>query len=80
MTIKDSICASCRQPKYRLTPKKSKLKPDQVLLLCETCIKQRLEPRWIVVMVGRDKGAEAVKDFVRPKRYLGEPILLEDLY
>ena len=79
MMNKAGVCASCRQHKYRLIAKNSRLKPDQALLLCESCIKSKFEPRWIIMMVGRDEGLEAVKDWVRPKRYVGEPILLEDL-
>lgn len=79
-TNREAVCSSCRQPKFRLTPKKSRLKPEMMLLLCETCIKNRFEPRGIVMLVGREYGPEAIKDYIRPKRYLGEPILVEDLY
>lgn len=79
MTNRDAVCASCRQPKFKLTPKKSRLKPDMVLLLCETCIKQKFEPRGLVLLIGREKGTAAVADWIRPKRYVGAPILAEDL-
>lgn len=80
MNRSESICSSCRKPKYQLKAKASRLKPDTMLYLCETCLKQRLEPRWIVMMVGRDQGFDAIKDYIKPQRYLGEPILLEDMY
>ena len=77
--MSDGICASCRNQKHHLTMRKSRLKPDTALLLCDTCIKNRLEPRWIVMMIGRSEGFDAIKDYIRPQRYIGEPILLEDM-
>lgn len=55
--------------------------PEQTLWLCETCIKNKMEPRWIVMIVGRDpdRGIEDIKDYIRPKRYYGAPILVEEL-
>lgn len=75
----DVVCASCRNHKFKLTAKKSRLKTDQVLLLCDTCIKQKFEPRWIVMMVGRSEGFDAIKDYIKPQRYIGDPIMLEDM-
>ena len=87
MSRTDAICASCRQTKYKLSAKKSKLKPDQALLMCDTCIKLRYEPRWIIILTGRmavaDKNMErflTVREVVKNRRYLGNPILLEDMF
>ena len=78
--MSDTICAACRKPKNSLVAKRSKLRPEIILLMCDTCIKMRMEPRGIVMLVGREQGAEAIKDFIRPKRYHGDPILVEDLF
>jgi hypothetical protein len=47
--------------------------------MCQTCIDLKFEPRWVIVLAGRSKGPEVVKDFITKKRYLGNEILANEL-
>jgi hypothetical protein len=47
--------------------------------MCETCIESKFEPRWAVIIAGRQNGADSVKDFVLKKRYIGEEISASEL-
>ena len=49
------------------------------LLMCETCISSKYEPRWAVVIAGRQYGADLVKEFVMKKRYCGNDITASEL-
>lgn len=73
------ICYSCNKQKNELHPKKSELLDGVVSLMCQSCIDMRYEPRWIVVLAARSKGAESVRDFILKRRYLGNEILANEL-
>lgn len=47
--------------------------------MCETCSTTKLEPRWVVILCGRQNGPESVRDFVLKKRYCGEEISASEL-
>ena len=49
------------------------------LLMCETCISNKFEPRWLIVIAGRQQGAELVKEHVMKKRYVGTEITASEL-
>jgi hypothetical protein len=72
-------CYSCNKPKNELQPKKSELLDGVTSLMCQTCIESRFEPRWIVVLAGRSRGASYVRDFVIKHRYVGDEILANEL-
>jgi hypothetical protein len=72
------LCYSCNKNKHKLNAKKSSLLPIN-LLMCETCINAKLEPRWVVILAGRSSGADSVREFVLKKRYLGEEISASEL-
>ena len=72
------LCYSCNKNKHKLNGKKSSLLPIN-LLMCETCINAKLEPRWVVILAGRSSGADSVREFVLKKRYLGEEISASEL-
>lgn len=38
-----------------------------------------MEPRWVVVISGRQNGHETVKDFIQKKRYIGVEITASEL-
>lgn len=73
------LCYSCGKQKDELHPQKSDILSGVPLLLCQTCIDLKYEPRWIIVMAGRQKGPEHVRDYVVKRRYLGKAILAEEL-
>jgi hypothetical protein len=47
--------------------------------MCEACFDGKLEPRWVVILAGRQNGSEYVKDHVSKKRYPGNEILASEL-
>jgi len=72
------LCYSCNKTKNKLNPRKSSLLPIN-LLMCETCIEAKYEPRWIVILAGRQNGPDHVKEYIIKKRYVGEAILADEL-
>ena len=72
------LCYSCNKTKAKLDVKKSTLLPIN-LLMCETCISSKFEPRWVVILAGRSNGADYVREFVLKKRYLGNEISASEL-
>jgi hypothetical protein len=72
------LCYCCNKTKNQLNAKRSALLPIN-LLMCETCITSKFEPRWVVILAGRQNGAEAVREFVLKKRYCGNDISASEL-
>jgi hypothetical protein len=72
------LCYSCNKSKNKLNVKKSTLLPIN-LLMCETCITSKVEPRWVIILAGRQSGPEYVRDFVLKKRYVGNDISASEL-
>ena len=72
------LCYSCNKSKNKLEAKKSSLLPIN-LLICETCILSKLEPRWVVILAGRSNGSDYVKEFIIKRRYLGNEISASEL-
>ena len=67
------LCYSCNKNKNKLNVKKSSLLTIN-LLMCETCITSKLEPRWVIILAGRSQGPESVREYVLKKRYIGNEI------
>jgi hypothetical protein len=72
------LCYSCNKTKNKLNVKKSILIPIN-LFMCETCISSKFEPRWVIILAGRQLGSEAVKEFIIKKRYIGNDITASEL-
>lgn len=72
------LCYSCNKTKNKLNLKKSSLLPIN-LFLCQTCIDEKLEPRWVVLIAGRQNGHEHVKDFIQKRKYIGSEITASEL-
>jgi hypothetical protein len=72
------LCYSCNKTKNKLNLKRSSLLPIN-LFMCQTCIDEKMEPRWVVVIAGRQNGHESVKDFVQKKKYIGTEITASEL-
>jgi len=47
--------------------------------MCETCINEKLEPRWVVILAGRSNGVDFVREFVLKKKYIGNEISASEL-
>lgn len=80
-TAKSNVfrCTVCDLPKNQLRPRKSKLVPGIQLFLCDSCFVGKREPRWAIILIARQDGHEAVAEWVKNNRYVGEPILLDEL-
>jgi hypothetical protein len=72
------LCYSCNKSKNKLTVKRSSLLPIN-LFLCQGCIDEKLEPKWVVVISGRQNGPDYVKEFVQKKKYIGSEITASEL-
>ena len=73
------ICYSCNKQKGEITLKKSSLLPGINLMLCNSCIESRFEPRWVIILAARQQGTTYVRDYIVKKRYFGADILGSDL-
>lgn len=72
------LCYSCSKTKNQLSAKRSSLLSIN-LLMCETCITSKFEPRWLIILAGRSNGADYVRDYVLKKRYVGNEISASEL-
>jgi hypothetical protein len=72
------LCYSCNKSKNKLEAKKSALLPIN-LLICETCISGKLEPRWVIILSGRSNGSDHVKEYIVKRRYIGNEITASEL-
>jgi hypothetical protein len=72
------LCYSCNKTKNKLNAKRSSLLPIN-LLMCETCMNAKFEPRWVVILAGRQNGLDFVKEFVVKKKYVGNDISASEL-
>jgi hypothetical protein len=72
------LCYSCNKTKNKLNVKKSTLFPIN-LLMCETCISSKFEPRWTIILAGRTQGPDYVREYILKHRYVGQAILADEL-
>jgi hypothetical protein len=72
------LCYSCNKSKNKLNVKRSNLFPIN-LLMCESCIVSKFEPRWVLILAGRQNGPDVVKEFIIKRKYLGEEISAAEL-
>jgi hypothetical protein len=68
------LCYSCGKTKNDLNSKKSTLLPGIILLMCSTCIENKFEPRWVIILAARRNDASFVRDFIVKRRYVGNEI------
>jgi hypothetical protein len=72
------LCYCCNKTKNKLNLKKSVLIPIN-LFMCETCISSKFEPRWVIILAGRQLGSDSVKEFIVKKKYIGSEITASEL-
>lgn len=72
------LCYSCNKTKNKLDVKRSSLLPIN-LLMCETCVASKFEPRWVIILAGRSHGSEHVKEFILKRRYAGAEVSASEL-
>jgi len=73
------ICFSCGKDKNQLHPFKSEILKGINLFMCQMCLDSRFEPRWVIILGGRQKGPDHVKDYILKRRYVGNTITAEEL-
>jgi len=72
------LCYSCGKQKHRLTPVKSSLLSINIVM-CDSCIEAKYEPRWTIILAGRQKGPAFVRDFIIKRRYFGKDITANEI-
>lgn len=72
------LCYSCNKSKANLSITKSILLGIN-LFVCEYCKENKFEPRWAVIISGRQNGPDYVKEFISKKRYIGNDISAAEL-
>lgn len=73
------LCTSCDKQKSDLHTKKSRLITNMTLYLCGDCTKAKMEPRFVIVMYGRQNGAMSVAEYIKNRRYVGPDILAKEI-
>jgi hypothetical protein len=73
------ICQCCGKQKQSVTPKKSTLIAGNTILVCDLCRERKYEPRHIIVIVGRSKGPQAVREHINKRLYAGDEITASEL-
>jgi len=73
------LCQSCEKPKAQLFSKNSNIINDIGLVLCQSCIDSKYEPRWIIILAGRSNGVESVRSYITNRRYIGKEIIASEL-
>jgi hypothetical protein len=73
------LCFSCNKSKQQLHPVKSSLLSGVQLFLCQNCIDLKYEPRWVIILAGRQNGAEYVRDHIVKNLYIGNKISAEEI-
>lgn len=78
------ICSICGKPKNNIKKVESKLVSDLTdegfrFFACEGCRTANKEPRWLLILVGRSEGFEAVSEFIRKRLYEGDEISAAEL-
>ncbi len=73
------LCYSCSKPKNELQTKKSAIMGGVQLLMCQSCIDAKYEPRWVIILTGRQNGPETVREYIIKHLYIGKTITAEEL-
>lgn len=72
------MCTVCRQDKTALTSVRSEINPKMTLTVCDPCKSGHLEPRFLIIITGRQEGFNAVKKYISARRYVGDEILANE--
>ena len=73
------LCFSCNKSRQQLIPTKSSLLAGIQLFLCQSCLDLKYEPRWVIILAGRQKGADYVRDHIVKNLYIGNKISAEEI-
>ena len=73
------LCQSCEKPKSQVFSKNSNIIDSIGLVLCQSCIDAKYEPRWVIILAGRSNGPESVRNYINGRRYIGKEITASEL-
>lgn len=73
------ICVSCGKQRQSVCARQSALIDTVNLLLCDECSGKQFEPRHLIVIVGRSKGIDRVRDYIISHKYVGPDITAAEL-
>lgn len=73
------VCSSCNKQKADLHTKKSRLITSMTLYMCADCTKSKFEPRYVIILFGRQNGPMSVAEYVTNRRYIGPEILAKEI-
>lgn len=73
------LCYSCGKQKNELSLRRSALIAGVNLMMCDTCIENKYEPRWVIILAGRQQGTQSIRDYIIKHRYVGKEILGSEL-
>jgi hypothetical protein len=73
------LCYCCGKQKNELQPCQSDIIKGMSMFMCQSCIDAKMEPRYVVVLGGRQHGPDHVRDYIIKRRYVGRPISAEEL-
>jgi hypothetical protein len=51
--------------------------PGTRLFVCDECV--NMEPRYLIVIFGRQRGLPAIAEYIRKRRYVGADITAKEL-
>lgn len=77
---RELVCQSCGAQKMSLRKIKSSLITTMELIMCNTCVANKYEPRFIVILAARTIGiGDGVRKIISDRRYIGEEIPASDI-
>jgi hypothetical protein len=77
---RELVCQSCGKQKMSLRKIKSSLIETMELIMCNSCIAYKYEPRFIVILAARTIGiGDSVRKVINDRRYIGESIPASDI-
>lgn len=72
-------CSVCNEQKETLRAVNSKAAPGLRFYACKTCRDQGLEPRYLLILALRSNMPGTVREYIKTRKYIGRPILGEEL-
>lgn len=72
-------CVCCKKPKLTLKPVQSPLIKSMQLLMCETCLQAKHQPRHVLIITARSKGLDLIREYIVKVRYCGAKIAADEV-
>lgn len=73
-------CSCCGKQRAEIHAARSKLVPGVPLFMCNECIRGKHEPRFVIILAGRDTGPESVADYIVKRQFCGADILFTEVH